>query len=201
MIKFLKLKYLCLVVILLFCVSCLTKKVWNQSYKENFNQFLISQNGKMVVFLGSKYHYIFHDNSKTLERLLKWPNRRNLFINTQETKFKLSKRNIVTGYVTVESFYNTMPAQDHEFLRALGFRRKDKYLAPKIKLMMKGKRYLPRADLGYNIPQFQRSYMIPIYYKGDTIDNIKKVAITPITIAADSTFIIGKIILSPFRGQ
>lgn len=201
MTKFLKLKYLCLVVILLFCVSCLTKKVWNQSYKENFNQFLISQNGNMVVFLGSKYHYIFHDNTKTLERLLKWPNRRNLFINTQETKFNLKSNNIVTGHVTVESFYNNMPERDHEFLRSLGFRKKNKYMAPKIKLMMKGKRYLPRADLGYDIPQFQRPYVIPIYYQGDTIDNIKKIAITPITIAADSTIIIGKIILSPFRGQ
>lgn len=189
-------------ILILITSSCVvTRSVWDRTYNENVRQFLVSQNGEMVVFLGSKYHYIFIDNTGILKSILSWSGRRNLFINTEETRLELDTSNMVKGHVTVESFFTRMPPRDYEFLRGLGFRSQDRFSPLKIKLMMKGKRYLPRSDLGYNLPKLQRSYMIPIHYESDTVGKIGKVALTPISVAADSTLIIGTILLAPFRGQ
>ncbi len=191
-----------LTLILISFSSCrVTKSVWDSSYNETFRQFLISQDGRMVVFVGSKYHYIFSDNTSILESILLWPGRRNLFINTEKSRIDLDRSNEVFGEIVVESYFNRMPPEDFEFLRGIGFRSSDKYSPLRITLMMKGKRYLPRSDLGYNLPELQRSYVLPIHYQGGALENIGKIALTPITVAADSTLLIGQILLAPFRGQ
>ncbi len=194
-------KYFLIILFLFSSSSCVTRLVWNTSYNDTFRQFLISQDGSMVIFLGSKYHYIFSDNTGILESILSWPGRRNLFINSKESRVDLDHNNVVTGQIVVESFFNRMPHEDYEYLRALGFRAKNKFSPLKIKLVMKGKRYLPRADLGYDLPELQRSYVISIHYQGDALENIGKMALTPITLATDSVLMLGSIILLPFRGQ
>jgi len=162
---------------------------------------VISEDGRMTVFLGSKYHYIFSDNTGILQNLLNWPSRRNIFINSEESRLDLGLDNIIIAEITVESYFSRMPPEDYEFLRALGFRAENKSSPLKVTLKMRGKRYLPRTDLGYNLSQLERSYMLPIHYKTGSLANLGKIAITPITIAADSLLIAGTILLAPFRGQ
>jgi len=194
-------KFFILVAVLLLLASCgITKSLWNGNYNETFRQFLVSQDGKYVVFLGKNYHYIFTDNSSVIRELLLWSNRNCLFINVEKTFLRLDLKNNVTGHVVIESFFNRLPHDDYEFLRSLGFRSEGgKALSMKINLA--GKRYLPRDDLGQYLPELDRTYIVPIHYSSTFWSNVGKVALTPITVAADATILIGKIILHPFRAN
>lgn len=194
-------KFCSLIAAFLLLASCgLTKSMWDKKYDETFRQFLVSKDGQYVVFLGKNYHYIFTDNSSAIKELLLWPNRNCLFINVEKTFLKLDLKNNVTGHVVIESFFNRLPHDDYEFLRSLGFRSENgKALSMKINLV--GKRYLPRDDLGKHLPELDRTYILPIRYSSTFWGNIGKVALTPITVAADATILIGEIVLHPFRAN
>lgn len=187
----------------LFLGSCtFTKKVWRNYYEETFRHFLFSTDGRFVVFLGRKYHYIFTDYTGKMKEILSWPGGREyLFINVEESFLKLDVHNKVTGQIRVESFYNRLPPRDYEFLRAIGFRTEYEKGPLVIELDMVGKRYLARSDLGMRVADLKRNYIVPIYYEGDLAENSLKVALTPIILALDGLILIGKIILLPARGQ
>lgn len=193
-------KYLAIFLVI-FLTSCtLTHGLWMKNYKENFQHFLVSNDGNFVVFIGKSHHYILHDDSGILKQLLASGSlRRHLFIDVERSHLNLNLQNHLTGHVTVESYFHKLPRRDYEFLRALGFRSIDnKALA--LKLKISGGRYLPRHDLGSNLPRLSRVYVIPIYYESGALGNFAKVALTPITVAADATLLLGKAILLPFRG-
>lgn len=189
-----------LLLLLASCIS-LTKKLWIRTYDENFYNFLVGNDGRSVVFLGKQYHYILHDNSGVLRRLLAAKNLRksSLFINAKETELKVDLQNRLSGYVIVESFFNALPRRDYVFLRSLGFKSNGEGVLT-LKMNITGGRYLPRHDLGTRLPSLSREYKIPIRYESDSLGNFAKVALTPITVAADATILLGNVILLPFRG-
>ncbi len=197
----------CLILPLSSCKVCgiipcsLTSSLWYSSYEETFEYFLINRNGSMIVFLGDRFHYVMQDRTGIMKKLLIWPKKKLLFINTEKSKLNLDLKNNVDGYVTIESFYNNISARDERFLYSLGFRKEDKYTPLRLRLKVSGKRYLPRADLGYNLPGFNRKYTMKVYYDSHLAGKIGKAALTPVTVAADATIIIGNVLLLPFRGQ
>jgi hypothetical protein len=174
--------------------------MWDKKYNETFRQFLVSKDGQYVVFLGKNYHYIFTDNLSAIKELLLWQNRNLLFINIEKTFLKLDLQNNVTGHAVIESFFNKLPRADYEFLRSLGFRSEDGN-ALSLKINLVGKRYLPRDDIGEYLPMLDRTYIVPVHYSSTFWSKVGKVALTPITVAADATILIGKIVLQPFRGN
>ena len=192
-----------LLLILIPLSSCtVTQKVWRNYYEETFRYFLFSTDGRFVVFLGRKYHYIFTDYTGRMKEVLSWRGSREyLFINVEESSLKLDISNKVTGKIRVESFYNRLPPRDYEFLRALGFRTEYHKGPLVLELDMVGKRYLARSDLGARVADLRRKYIIPIYYQGDFGENTLKVALTPIALAIDTVLLVGKILLLPARGQ
>lgn len=91
-----------------------------------------------------------------------------------------------------------MPRGYYQFLLSNGFRADEEKGVLKLRLKLTGKRYLPRYDLGTRIPRLSKNYIIPVYYEGNTFDKITQAALTPITVAADATILIGKTVLLPF---
>ena len=135
-----------------------------------------------------------------MKELLYWDRRDLIFIDVQKTELKLDKENNVTGYVFIESFDVKLSRTDQAFLESLGFRRgaESDFVLP---LKVTGKRYAPHDDLGPFLPTLDRTYVIHIHYPTGFFSSIAKAALTPITVAADATILIGKILLVPFRGQ
>lgn len=190
------LKILLISLLLLQTSSCLTQKLWSNSYKEPIQNFLISQDGKYIVFLGENYHYIFIDKSGVMRELLSWRGRNLLFIDTKNTVMKVSRNNKVSGHALVESFFSNLRGDQRVFLESLGFRKKDGALA--IKIELEGKRYLPRQDLGRFLPSLSRKYVFDVKYTPNAKKAAAIAALTPVTFAADAIYIFGKIILHPF---
>lgn len=193
-----KSKFIIFLIGIFFLTSCnLTRNLWNSEYEETFKDFLVSQDGKYVVFLGDNFHYIFADNSGAIKVLLSWPNRNVLFINAEKTELNIDRKNNVTGYTTIEVLNNKLFPRDEIFLRSMGFTAaRGEPLSLKLNLL--GARYLP-TDLGNYLPHLERVYTIQIHDNTGIFGTAAKVALTPITIAADSIVLFGKIVLAPFR--
>ena len=195
-----KIKILCILTAAFLSSCTITKGLWNRSYNETFKQFLVSNDGKLVVFLGKNYHYIFSDESGVMKELLFWGRRDLVFVDVEKTSLEVDEKNDVIGYVTIESFYTKLPRKEEIFLESIGFRAQEsKPLALRIKLV--GTRYLPRDDLGYYLPHLDRTYTVLVKYPVSLSKKIAKAALTPITVAADATILIGKVILAPFKGN
>jgi hypothetical protein len=195
-----KIKIFCLLTAVFLSSCTVTKGLWNRSYNETFKQFLVSNDGKLVVFLGKNYHYIFSDESGVMKELLFWGRRDLVFVDVEKTSLEVDEKNDVTGYVTIESFYTKLPRKEEIFLESIGFRAQEsKPLSLRIKLV--GTRYLPRDDLGYYLPQLDRTYTVSVRYPVSFFKKMAKVVLTPITVAADATILLGKIVLQPFRGN
>ncbi|PCJ30814.1 MAG: hypothetical protein COA90_08250 [Gammaproteobacteria bacterium] len=78
------------------CSSAPTKKVmWNKIYIDDIYQFLISNDGNNVLFVGIKYDYFFPNNHE-LKKILLWKDRSLLQVSFEE-KFIIDELNNVTG--------------------------------------------------------------------------------------------------------
>ncbi len=194
------LKIFALIVFFLF-TSCVTKALWSKPYyNETFRQFLISNDGKLIVFLGKNYDYIFSDDSDVIKQILRSNRRDLLFINVKKSNLNLDRYNNIYGEVYIETFDLKLPRRDFAFLEALGFRSTDDQTLS-LKLKVVGKRYLPRDDLGQYLPELDRTYVVPIKYKPGSLVNLAKVSLTPLSISADAVIVIGKSVMAPFRGN
>lgn len=186
-------------IIIFLLTSCVTRALWDETYKESFRNFLVSENGDHVVFLGKNYHYVFNDNSSLMDELLAWKYSGLLFINIEESYIKVDLANDVSGYVIIETFNNDLMREDENFLRALGFRYNEEKYSLQIKVKLSGKRYLPSAEFQGHGDKLRRTYIADIHQSAGFFKTAAKVAITPITLTADSLYVIGEIALMPFK--
>ncbi len=186
---------------LFFLASCtLTQKLWNPSYEETVGRFMISKDGKYVVFLGKNYHYVFSDNSNIAKDLLLSPYRFLLSIDSLETSMKLSRSNDLEANIVIKPNVGKLDPVASQQFYDFGFRYNSNHeLSLQIKLY--GKRYLADRDLSNSASPLNRQYSIKIYEEISTSGKIKKAAITPITLTIDATLLIGKILLVPLAGN
>lgn len=191
-------KSLCLIAVLMTS-SCVTRALWEETYKESFRDFLVSENGNYAAFLGQNYHYIFSDNSGAMKELLKWKNHGALFINFEKSYLKVDSDNDVSGYAIVETFSDKLSRDEENFLRALGFEYgKDNY-SLSIKIKLSGKRYMLSTQFKNQTDHLQRTYITKIHHPSGIFKTAGKIAITPLTLTADSLYAIKEIILIPFK--
>lgn len=192
-------KLICLISFLsISSCSTYTKDLWTESYNEVFRNFLITKDGRSVVFIGSHYHYVFDDNSSILKDLLTWNGRNVLFIDAEETHLEVDEFNNVIGRVVIESFVNNLRPDQDVFLRSIGSRSEDGK-ALKVTLRLRGKRYMPQRNLSPYLPSLNRSYTIPVHYHYGPGKKMMKIALTPITVVADSIILLGHIVLLPIH--
>ena len=178
--------FLIVILIISNLTSCATSIFWkNKEYVENFNQFLTTKDGKKIVILGNKFHYIFDDESSFLIKLLSWENRLKLEIT--DYKFKIINFNKITASITIKSKPDVvLNEQEITYLRELDFIQDENFFKKNIDLF--GTRYSPKKDVNYQIiGSFSKYYVVRIEID-DFVDTAKKIAVTPIAIVADGIY-------------
>lgn len=185
---------------LLASSSCtLTKILWgDKSYQETVNQFLVGSDGRYVALIGTEYHYVFSDSSGTLKEVLALNQKGTLRIDTEATYLKLDSNNDIKGTLVISGPFDILPLEDKMRLTALGYR-EDRNGNVQIKINLSGKRYLSKY-LGHNAATTTgQSYVITVYYSGDSniAKSVGKIAVTPIAVTLDAVLLIGKIVVAP----
>lgn len=186
---------------LLLNSSCATRQLWEEKryYDDTIKEYLVSDDGSKVIFLGKKYHYIFDDNSGAVKQLLKWGGRSKLVMNIYD--FKALSENDVKLSVWISSAPQkelsnknlpTLSKEEIDFLRKLGFLEgktgSNNMLSKKIDL--NGTRYLPKPNVNYEISSsLNKEYKVKVEYS-NFFDKTVKVALTPITVAEDAIIIV-----------
>lgn len=186
---------------LFFITSCVTKALWDNSYKEKFRQFLVSTDGRYVVFIGNKFHYVFSDETANLRDLLLWQRRDLLFINVDKSHINLDRQRNISGHVYIETFYVKLPPRETEYLRSLGFRKDEGSNVLSIKIDLKGKRFIPTENLSPYLPVLDRPYVIPIHVQNSLPSKAGKTVLTPITFSLDVALLAGKILIWPLKSN
>ncbi len=191
------------IILCLFSInSCTITALWGKNYyKDTVNQFLISEDGSQVIFLGKKYHYIFYDNSNIIKALLSWKNRQKLQLIISEFNVISSDIDVLINLKIIDNKKLEHDAQIHtssediSFLKNLEFTKNDNNIFEK-NLLLKGTRYRPKPNVNYNTNSLSKTYILNIHDDG-FIDNVwKKIAFTPIAVANDAILISGSVVLS-----
>ena len=96
-----RIKNLILLLALIFQTSCITQYIWgDKSYTEEIEQFFVGSDGRSIALIGSKYHYVFSDNSGLLKNFLSLansltkallPTRRRPLISAREALLSVDK--------------------------------------------------------------------------------------------------------------
>ena len=177
-----------------------TTKMWKKksSYEDVIKNYLITDKGDKVAFLGKKYHYIFDDNSGIIKKLLQWNQRQKLKINIYNFK-ATSSSDVelmveITGITSSQKLDTTdeiSSSDDIAFLKKLGFLESDikdgstRIIKKRIKL--EGERYLPEPHTQYPvISSLSKEYKVTVQNTYDTaLEKSKKIALTPITVTGD----------------
>lgn len=173
-----------ILIILSSCEIDRTKRMWSShaSYNDQITNFLIREDGKQVVFIGEKYHYILDDSSEILKKLLNWNARSKLSV--QPHNFYVGLSNSVELDVEIYSRSSDFSQDEIDFLRNLDFSEKGKVLSKNIKL--NGKRYLPKEGVNYSIlSPFSRKINVWVKYNSPS-QIIHKASLTPITVTIDA---------------
>lgn len=172
-------------------------KEWmkDSKYDETLSTFLMTADGKQLVVLGTKYHYIF-DLPPSLATVFKAPYRPKL--QTAFLDFEAHGERI-TGRYAMRLPYADAPDGSEMRERALadGFKKESGYLEEDGTIS--GKRYLPNEVTPSSVPQaFNRPYQVTVTEKLSAVGKGAKLALSPITMAADGVLGLLGVALFPF---
>lgn len=159
-------------------------KQWmkDSKYDETLSTFLITADGKQLVVLGTKYHYIF-EMPPSLATVLKAPYRPKL--RTAFYEFEAHGDRITGSYSTRLS-YADAPKGSEMRERALADGFKEASGSLEEEGTISGKRYLPNEVTPSSVPQaFNRPYQVTVTEKLSAVGHGAKLALSPITMAAD----------------
>jgi hypothetical protein len=178
-----------LIIISLFLTSCdFTEKLWRKTYyHETIKNFLISKDGRKIVFLGEKYHYVFDDKDAEIRDLLLWEGRDILEIS--RFNFEITSLDKVRGKILVSTLKDHIQASEDyiKFLKTSGFKSiKRNDSGYQKELYLTGIRYLPKPNTSYDVnSSLNQEYKVTIA-NNDLYDRSKKIALTPITVVGDT---------------
>lgn len=201
MLKFSK-KYLYKILAIFFIFltsSCFqtTYRLWHiHDYIEDFQHFFISQDRKFVIFVGEKFHYVFSDYSEILENILALEDKKNLFIDVDESYIEVDKNNNITGHIIFDVFNEKLNPQLEFSLRELGFYKNSEGMTKRF--ILKGSRYFSHDKFIESLPSFDQKYPIEVRIKLNKGEDFVATILSPLTITADGFVTIGEIILNPF---
>lgn len=191
-------KKLILIATLLLSTSCeITSYLWESGYKESFDRFLASNDGRFVVFLGKKYHYIFTDNYGVIKELLALDRDNVILIDPKITNLKLDNQNNVYGYIGLKTFDLNLTQQQVYLLQSLGFKNSSEGDLV-MELEISGKRYLGSESVNAYFVALEDKYEIEIHQNRTFSKDIEDAALTPLAIAADGVLLFKDILMAPF---
>jgi hypothetical protein len=190
-----KITHLFLVLVLFVQSSCVTQALWgDKSYEEKITQFFVGSDGRYVVLVGEKYHYIFADNSGVLKVILSSGRNNALTIKPDQSYLKLSSGNEVKGDLVMGGPSSLLSAEELQALERLGIRPNAKGDLL-VYINLSGRRYAAKY-LGDGLNRSNTTQIITIYYRdSNLVKNVGKIAVTPIAVGLDAVLLIGKVAL------
>lgn len=193
-------------VIIYFLTSSCTKVMWEGNAPHKYDiieQFLTTENGEKVVFIGKSYHYIFDDKDKFIRKILGWKNRHKLRLSGNET-LSISKTNKVEGIIDIEirPVAEKLSDEDVKFLEEIGFKStvNNSLVVMRKKLVLKGEMYIPKPNVTYTSSNLAQKYQIILDYKDGILTRSKKIALTPITVTTDAVLLLSGAVLVTATG-
>jgi hypothetical protein len=190
-----KITHLFLILVLFVQSSCVTQALWgDKSYEEKITQFFVGSDGRYVVLVGEKYHYIFADNSGVLKVILSSGRNNALTIKPDQSYLKLSSGNEVKGDLVMGGPSSLLSAEELQALERLGVRPNAKGDLL-VYINLSGRRYAAKY-LGDGLNRSNTTQIITIYYRdSNLVKNVGKIAVTPIAVGLDAVLLIGKVAL------
>lgn len=180
--------------ILMSCTGT-TKSLWkNPIYKEKISTFLITDDGKKLAVIGSKYHYIFQLETN-LKNILLSKNKK--LLKAHFGLFKVNKNNNISGRYTIK--YTGKNEKHINWLEKMGFESKiyRNRTTSTYSGSINGQRYTANKKIN-TINKFNKPYTIRVEEPSSLVSNIGKTLATPIAVAADGAKTIAGVILLPF---
>ncbi len=188
-----------LVAALIFTTSCeVTRALWEDNYKESIRQFLVSKDGRYIVFLGKKYHYIFADQSGVIDELLRLDQDHVVLIVPEITELAVDGKNNIEGHLGIKTFDLNLTSEQRIFLFSLGFKQEKEQGDLMLKLPLKGKRYRGIEAVNEYYSVLEEKYEIEIHRQATPLKDLEKIALTPLTLVADTLFLSKEIVMAPF---
>lgn len=166
-------------------------------YEETLKAFLITQDGKKLVVLGERYHYIF-DLPPALYKVMTSSYRPKL-----HTEFRdfVAQGDKISGRYKLELKRKDAPPNSDVRAQALadGFKDDNRFTESGT---ISGTRYMPRPLDGATIPQaFNAAYEVHVTEKPTPAGKAVKLALSPITVAADGGLYLaaaaGAVVIAP----
>jgi len=155
-------------------------------YTEEVTSVLISEDGKKLVFIGNRYHYVF-DTPVGLPPSLHSSFRKSLFVVFKG--FKVDNDNHVIGNITI-SLDESASRDDKEEAIELGYDKRP--ASPALELSLQGTRYksggLAADSVGYKL---NYAYKVTVLEERSSLGKAALTAVTPISVLADGVLIIG----------
>lgn len=175
--------------------GCFTPKLYkDDAYSEEVSGFMITEDGKKLVVLGTRYHYIF-DLPAQLRPVLQSGYRKSL--RTTFAGFHASGGS-VTGHYRIVLPKNASE-DDRQAAAADGFAAAPAGLV--LEGDIDGKRYSTEGFAAQDkaaAQPFNRPYSVSIKESPSVVGMGLRILATPITVAADGVLVLGGIVLVPF---
>ncbi|MPV66210.1 hypothetical protein [Burkholderia sp. BE17] len=175
--------------------GCFTPKLYkDDAYSEHVSGFMITEDGKKLVVLGERYHYIF-DLPAQLRPVLQSGYRKSL--RTTFAGFHASGGS-VTGHYRIVLPKNASE-DDRQAAAADGFAAAPAGLV--LEGDIDGKRYSTEGFAAQDkaaAQPFNRPYSVSIKESPSVVGMGLRILATPITVAADGVLVLGGIVLVPF---
>ncbi len=188
-----------IVAALIFATSCeVTRALWEDNYKESIRQFLVSKDGRYIVFLGKKYHYIFADQSGVIDELLRLDQDHVVLIVPEITELAVDGKNNIEGHLGIKTFDLNLTSEQRIFLFSLGFKQEKEQGDLMLKLPLKGKRYRGVESVNEYYSALEEKCEIEIHHQATPLRDLEKIALTPLTLVADTLFLSKEIVMAPF---
>jgi len=167
----------------------------DSNYEETLTAFLITPDGKKLVVIGKRYHYIF-DLPQQLHTVMTASYRPKL--HTVFDGF-VAQGDKISGRYTMMLSKKDAPAGSETRERALadGFQ-DDDFDRFAESGTITGTRYMPSALDGAAIPQaFNAEYLVFVTEKPTPVGKAVKLALSPIAVAADGGLVLVEVALAP----
>lgn len=179
--------------------GCTAISLWerNPIYTDTINRFLVTEDGKKLVFIGEKYHYVF-DSQKTLRQILLWKDRMLLEAKLNE-KFIVDNSNNISGTLQVICKCKNATAIQFSWIENIGFKKvpvsgsqfDEKEILYILDIRLSGVRYLAKDLALDNYAKLNKTYEVYIEEPKSTSGIIGRAMLTPIVVAADGIVTIG----------
>ena len=174
--------------------GCFTTRLHEDThYSEKIGGVFISSDKKTLAIIGAKYHYILDAPPAILAALD--PILHPSIAAASFDSFVISGDNKVTGIVTLRT-RGELSEEQKKFATNAGFTANGSY-GLKADVQIQGTRYLAKPTETLALEKLNREYYVSIREKPSLLESGYRVAVTPITIAADGALVIGIVALSP----